>query len=170
MLPLPVELHQQAQGQSPRDPLVLFWWLPGASRALPRSCIEGREAILSPVLHGLFLWGHTLGEKVQSSTSPPKKMTNAGSWAYAEGPLGTDSGPHSPEDMSHGPSPSPPSTKSQDVERVVYCVKRPIVQSKDCTNTGRGEGDPEARAGGWRGGILPLRRPVIQAVGRGRED
>lgn len=79
-------------------------------------------------------------------------------------------GPSSPEDKSHGPSPSPPSTKSQDVQRVVYCVKRPIVQSKDCTDTGRVRETqrPELEDGGVAS--CSLWPPVIQAVGGGRED
>lgn len=88
------------------------------------------------------LWGLTLGDRV----------------------------PSSPEDKSHSPSPSPPSTKSQDMERTVYCVKRPIVHSKDCTDTNRVRETqrPELEGGGVAS--CPLRSPVIQAVGGGRED
>lgn len=100
------------------------------------------------------LGGGPLASPVQSPNLHPltKKVTNAGSQ------LGTEA--ESPDPlMTRAMAGHPlPSTKSQGVERGIYCVQRPIVQSKDCTDTGgvreSQRPEPGGRRGGRRGGML----------------
>ena len=56
------------------------------------------------------------------------------------------------------------------MERGFYCVKGPIVQSKDCTDTGGVRETKRPESGGWGVGILVPLPASHQAVGRGRED
>lgn len=114
--------------------------------------------------------GQTPGERVQFSTSPPKKMTNAASQSCAEGSLGIDSGrqnPQLPQDNSHGLTLPSQHGEPGRREGGLLC-KTPIVQSKDCTDTGgvREAQRPE-RQDGEVASWPPFPR-VIQAVGGAR--
>lgn len=156
--PLPMKLGTgEHRVEVPGTPPLHTLWLPGAGRA-SGGCAEGWEGGLSPLLWGLLLWvaraqraqPWVTGSK--SPSSPTKKVIDAGSQSGAE--AGSPDPPMTRAMAGH----PPPSTKSQGVERGVYCVQRPIVQSKDCTDTGGAREsqrpEPGGRWGGRRGGML----------------
>lgn len=120
-------------------------------------------------------WPQPRSPTLQCPPATPKRMTNTGFRSGTKtlgGPTLGGSTPHSPEDKNLARPDPPLQARSARAWRGVYCVKRPIVQSKDRTDrwVGEARGQGQEDRGGQRGGSLPPTSPPGSGWGWGGLD